>query len=66
MIELTRFDNSKILVNANLIQSLQSTPDTIVTFTTKEKMMVKEPPEEISRRIMDYQRSLLLGGLPQR
>lgn len=66
MIELTRFDNSKILVNADLIQSLQSTPDTIVTFTTKEKMMVKEAPEEISRRIMDYQRSLLLGALPRR
>ena len=62
MIEVTRLDNSKIVVNVELIQSLQSTPDTIITFTTREKMMVKEPVEEISEKILAYQRSVHSGS----
>ncbi|MDY6971191.1 MAG: flagellar FlbD family protein [Thermodesulfobacteriota bacterium] len=58
MIEVTRLDNSKLLVNVELIQSLQATPDTVITFTTREKMMVKEPVEEISKRIFNYQCSI--------
>ena len=58
MIKVTRFDNSTILINVNLIQSVQATPDTVITFTTRESMMVKEPVEKISRRILEYQRSI--------
>jgi flagellar protein FlbD len=63
MIEVTRLDDSKILVNAEMIQSLQATPDTVITLTTKGKMIVKEPVDEISRRILRYQRSMR-AGLP--
>ncbi len=63
MIKVTKLDNSTILINVELIQSLQATPDTVITFTTREKMMVKEPVEEISRRILEYQRSIH-GGIP--
>ena len=63
MIEVTRLDNSKILLNVDLIQSLQATPDTIITFTTQEKLMVKEPMEEVSERILQYQRSIHIGDI---
>lgn len=63
MIEVTRLDDSKILVNAEMIQSLQATPDTVITLTTNGKMIVKEPVDEISRRILRYQRSMR-AGLP--
>lgn len=63
MIEVTRLDDSKIMVNAEMIQSLQATPDTVITLTTNGKMIVKEPVDEISRRIMKYQRSMR-AGLP--
>jgi len=63
MIEVTRLDNSKILVNVEVIQSLQATPDTVITFTTREKIVVKEPVEEISKRIFEYQRSIHSGTL---
>ena len=62
MIEVTRLDDSKIVVNVEKIQSLQATPDTIITFTTHEKMMVKEPVEEISKRILAYQRTVHSGA----
>ena len=61
MIEVTRLDDSKMVVNVQLIQSLQATPDTVITFTTRERMMVKESVEEVSKRILRYQRSIQSG-----
>ena len=58
MIQVTRLDDSKLLLNVEKIQSLRSVPDTVITFTNESRMMVKEPVEEISRKIQDYQRSL--------
>lgn len=61
MIEVTRLDNSKVVINAQFIHSVQAVPDTIITFTTKEKMIVKEPLELLSQRIIDYQRKIHSG-----
>ena len=58
MIEVTRLDNSTMVVNVDKIQSLQATPDTVITFTNNTKMLVREPVDEISRRILRYQRSV--------
>ena len=58
MIEVTRLDHSTMVVNVEQIQSLQSTPDTVITFTNNMKMVVREAVEEISRKIFHYQRSL--------
>ena len=56
MIKVTRLNNIEMIVNAERIQSLQSTPDTLITFTNKDRLMVREPVEELSRRILDYRR----------
>ena len=56
MIEVTRLDNSTMVVNVEKIQSLQSTPDTVITFTNNMKMVVREPVEEVSRKILRYHR----------
>ena len=58
MIKVTRLNNIEMIVNAERIQSLQSTPDTLITFTNKDRLMVREPVEELSRRILDYRRML--------
>ena len=58
MIKVTRLNDSVIVVNVAKIQSVQATPDTIITFSNHDKMMVKEPVEEISRRIVAYQRAV--------
>ncbi len=60
MIEVTRLDNSTMLVNEEKIQSLQATPDTVITFTNNMKMVVREPVEEISRKILNYHRLIHL------
>ena len=58
MIRVTRLDDSTIFVNAQKIYSLASTPDTVITFTNHDTLMVKEPVEELSRRIVEYHRLL--------
>ncbi len=58
MIKVTRLNDSVMVVNVEKIQSLQATPDTVITFTNHDKIMVKEPVEEISQRIVDYQRAV--------
>jgi len=63
MINVTRLDGSKMMINVDLIQSLQATPDTVITFNTKERIMVRESVEEINKRILEYQRSVY-GAVP--
>ncbi|CAB1076975.1 hypothetical protein D1AOALGA4SA_4772 [Olavius algarvensis Delta 1 endosymbiont] len=58
MIKVTRLNDSVMVVNVEKIQSLQATPDTLITFTNQDRIMVKEPVEEISQRIVEYQRSV--------
>ena len=58
MIQVTRLDDSKMLLNVEMIQSLQASPDTVITLSNKVKMMVKEPVELLSQKIVEYQRSL--------
>ncbi len=58
MIYLTRLDNSEILLNALLIERIESTPDTVVTLTTGKKVVVREAPDEVVRRSIEYLRSL--------
>ena len=63
MIKVTRLDDSKLLVNAEKIQSLKEAPDTVITFTNRASMMVKESVEELSRKIIEYRRSVRINPL---
>jgi len=58
MIKVTRLNDSVMVINVEKIQTLQSTPDTVITFTNHDKVMVKEPLEEVSQRIVEYRRSV--------
>ena len=58
MIKVTRLNDSVMVINVEKIQSLQSTPDTVITFTNHDKIMVKEPMEEVSQRIVEYRRTV--------
>jgi len=54
MIELTRLNNEKIVVNADMIEFLERTPDTLVTTTTGKKLMVKETIDEVVEKVIAY------------
>ncbi|WP_044912615.1 flagellar FlbD family protein [Butyrivibrio sp. WCE2006] len=50
MIEVTRLDGRIILVNENLIETVESTPDTVVLMANGRKFIVKESLSEIMKR----------------
>jgi flagellar protein FlbD len=65
MIQLTALDGSAFLLNAELIRTVESRPDTYVTLTTGERLVVRESLDEVWERTIDYQRSKLLFPTPQ-
>ncbi|MFN8531958.1 MAG: flagellar FlbD family protein [Dehalococcoidia bacterium] len=56
MIKLTRLDASHIYVNADLVEFLEETPDTVVSLTTGRKLVVRESAQQVGELIVDYQR----------
>ena len=58
MIPVTRLDQRKVIVNADLIKYVESTPDTILTLTTGDKLIVKETPDEVVQRVVEFGRRL--------
>ena len=54
MINVTKLNGSEIVVNADLIEFVESTPDTLITLTTGRKVMVLESLDEIIRRSLEY------------
>ena len=57
MIHLTRLDGSGIMLNAEWIQSVEDTPDTLITMTTGFKLIVREPVAEVVKLFTDYQKT---------
>ena len=63
MIEVTRLNGTQILVNADLIEQLvEETPDTVITFTTGRKIIVKESRQQIKSLVKSYKREIMETG----
>jgi flagellar protein FlbD len=60
LIFVTRFDGKKIVVNGELIEMIENTPDTILTMTTGKKLTVKEKPEEVVAAVKSYKKEINL------
>jgi len=58
MIELTRISGQKVLVNPDLIEMVEETPDTLVAFTTGRKLIVKESRQEIRNLVKSYRKDI--------
>ena len=59
MIYVTRRNGSKYYINPELIQTVEATPDTIITLVNNEKLIVKETPQEVAERFIEYRRKTL-------
>ena len=58
MIKVSRLNGKEFVVNAELIQFMEATPDTVVTLSNKEKIVVRESIDELIKRVIDYNRSI--------
>ncbi|HQA49074.1 MAG TPA: flagellar FlbD family protein [Syntrophomonadaceae bacterium] len=62
MIYLTRLNGEKIMVNVDMLEMLEETPDTVVTLTTGKKFVVKESTRQIREQVIAF-RKLIHTGL---
>lgn len=58
LIKLTRLSGSPFIVNAELIKTVEERPDTTVTLTTGETLIVKESMQEVVARAVEYARTV--------
>ena len=64
MIQLTRLNHVPLIVNADLIEHVEVTPDTVVALTTGQKFLVLESAEEVVERVIQFRRAIIAGGCP--
>jgi len=67
LIQLTRLNHVPLIVNADLIEHVEVTPDTVVTLTTGQKFLVLESSEEIVAKVIQFRGAILReSGCPLR
>lgn len=61
MIEVKRLNDSVITINSDLIEFIESTPDTLISLTTGKKLLVKDTVDEVVKKVIKYRRSINEG-----
>lgn len=56
MIDVTKMNGSKVTVNADLIETVEEMPDTVITLTTGKKFIIKESRQEVKNLVILYKR----------
>jgi flagellar protein FlbD len=64
MITVTRLNNTSIVVNPDLIVFIEETPDTIITLSNGEKLVIQEKVKEVIRRVIEFRRSIFNSSIP--
>ena len=59
MIRITRLNHTPLILNSDLIEHIEMTPDTVIALTSGQKYMVLETSDEIVERVVSYRQSLL-------
>jgi flagellar protein FlbD len=58
MIVLRKINNAPIAVNSDLIQYIEETPDTVITMTNNDKVVVQEGMNEIIQKVVQFRRHI--------
>ncbi|MEZ8217105.1 flagellar protein FlbD [Candidatus Fervidibacteria bacterium JGI MDM2 SSWTFF-3-K9] len=61
MILVHRLDGAPFYLNAELVETVEATPDTVIVLVNGHRYIVKEQVEEVIARILTYRRFLFLG-----
>jgi flagellar protein FlbD len=56
MVRLHRLNKEEFVLNADFIETLEATPDTVVTLTNGKKLMVKNSVDDIVNQVIEYKR----------
>ena len=64
MIKLTRLSHEPLVLNSDLIEHMEMTPDTVITLTTGQKVRVSESADEVIARVIEFRRAIFEGSCP--
>ena len=56
MIEVTRLNDTKLLINSDQIEFVEETPDTVISFLSGKKIIVKESRQTVKNLVKSYKR----------
>jgi len=59
MIELTRLNGNPMVLNSDLVKTIESSPDTVLTLINGEKLIVREEIADVVERVLAYRARLL-------
>ena len=64
MISVTRLNHTPLVLNPDLIVSIEETPDTIITLSNGEKIVVQDTVGEVIKKVIDFKRSIFNPSTP--
>ena len=59
MIRLTRLNHVPLVLNSDLIEHIEVTPDTVISLTNGQKIMVLETADQVVDRVIEFRRTIL-------
>jgi flagellar protein FlbD len=62
MIALTRLNKVAVLLNSDLIETVEATPDTVIRLVNGQRLLVRESPEEVMQKVSDFRRSVSVSA----
>lgn len=62
MIAVTRLDGTPLVVNADLIETIEQTPDTVLSLANGRKLIVRNAPDDLVQRVIDYKRAIFTAS----
>ena len=62
MIRLHRLNGQEVVVNAELIENVESHPDTVIQLATGNRFIVKESVSEVVQRVVEYRKTVYVGA----
>jgi len=62
MIYITKLNNETILLNNDLIETIEETPDTVITLTTGRKILTQESMDDIIKKVIDFKIKISNGN----
>ena len=63
MIEVTRLNGTTVLINSDLIETVEETPDTVISLTNCIKFIVIVSRQEVKNLVKSYKRDIFTNGL---
>ena len=58
MIQLTRINHAPVILNADLIEHIETTPDTVISMTNGQKYIVLEVAQDVVQKVIDFRREI--------